>query len=880
LKRALDERMGALAARWVGWVVGHSWTVLALSLVTTVILGVYTYWNLGLNTDENDLFSEDLPYYDLRAEYYRILPMLADPIVVAVEGRSRARASREADELAGKLAAQPDLFARVQRIGGGPFFERHGLLYLTPEELDARVEDIFSMQPWLAELSRDPSLRGLFDTLREAVAAAAAGDVEATELARVMDEVSGVAESLGGDSPESMAWGDVLSDGQAARDHQRELLIVEPVVDFARLQPAAAPLAGLREAIHAMELTGDPELRIRATGEYVLADEETELASAQARNAGLASFLLVAALLTIGFRSARLVVASLGTLIVGLVWTSGFAAMAIGYVNLISVAFAVLFIGLSIDYAIHLCVRYRDALAEGLERDAALVEAAGHVGSSLWLCASTTAVGFYAFLPTSFAGVAELGLIAGTGMFVSLFVNLTVLPAWLSRMRPPPPAATRGSATLSRWLALPVHHPRKVIAGTALLCAAATLTLPRVYFDSSPLRVRDPAAESVSLLRDMLDDGQAMLWSMNALAPDPEAARALASRLEGLPAVDHTVTLMDFVPTDQDEKRAVLADAAYWILPTLSESPVLPLPTPSERASVTAELRTALERISSEASSPELANSARRLDGALEPFTAGTLDLSILERHLIADLPDELRVLRRALEPGSVTLDSLPPSLVDLMRTRDGRYRVEIEPVGHLEDMDSLAKYVGEVHSVAPDSFGEALMILESGRAVVSAFREALTLAGVAIVVLLFALWRSWRDTALVVVGLGAATLLTVASAVLLGIPFNFANVIVIPLLLGLGVDTGIHLVQRARSEWPADGNLLATSTAGAVVLSALTTLASFGTLGFSSHGGMASLGRLLALGLTLILASNLILLPAMVALRKRPAARAGSPSL
>jgi hypothetical protein len=137
----------------------------------------------------------------------------------------------------------------------------------------------------------------------------------------------------------------------------------------------------------------------------------------------------------------------------------------------------------------------------------------------------------------------------------------------------------------------------------------------------------------------------------------------------------------------------------------------------------------------------------------------------------------------------------------------------------------------------------------------------------VAVTLFLLILWRSVNDTALVLMPMGLAAALTVAAAVLLDIPFNFADVIVLPLLLGIGVDSGIHLVHRARVSWDRDQNLLTTSTARAVTYSALTTIGSFGTMGFASHLGLATLGRLLTLGVTFTLLCNLIVLPALIAL-------------
>ena len=575
-----------------------------------------------------------------------------------------------------------------------------------------------------------------------------------------------------------------------------------------------------------------------------------------------------------GLGSPRLVLASLCTLLVGLVWTAGFAAAAIGHLNLVSVAFGVLFIGLSIDFAIHLCVRYRELLASDTPPEQALRDAAGGVGGSLALCATTTAIGFYAFVPTEFAGVAELGAIAGTGMFISLFTNLTLLPALISWGAPPDTSAKRSPSPSRLWnlLDLPVRHARWVVAGTAVITLIAVALIPSIRFDPNPLRVRDPATDSVQVLNEMLADGDALPWNLNVLAPDLEVAREIAERIETLPSVDVALTLADFVPEHQAEKLEMLEDAAFLLLPTFASEPVATRPTRAEGIARVEGLERSLAALTPDRTSPQLVHTAQQLRQNLARLAESwrtdgdpQASLDALEAALTGSLPERLRLLRAALQAERVALPDLPADLVERMIATDGRARIEIFPEGDLNDQPALERYVTSVQSIAPDAFGEGLVILETGRAVVRSLRQALATAAVTIALLLLLLWRSVADAALVALPLALASIFTAAFSVPLGVSFNFANVIVIPLLLGMGVDTGIHLVHRCRTDAPPDGNLLHTSTARAVLLSAATTMASFGTLGFSSHLGMSSLGRLLVLGIALILVCNLVLLPALV---------------
>ena len=871
----IDHALGRTIASWVTRIHQRPRTTALVMLAIALGLSVYAMLALGVNTNENDLFSEDVPYQALRRDWNRAFPSLVDPLVVVVDGETRELALQAANQLAQDLIALPQAFGRIHRPGGGNFFERHAFLYLEPDALDEVLANLHGMQPYLGRLTADPSLRGFAQMLSQAARAGAAGDLGDFDLAPIFSRVDAVLRDQLAGSPRALSFTELITGDTPGRRDRRRFLLVQPVVDFQSLQPAERSLLALRERAEGVEKRFGKRVRIRTTGVFPLSYEEMEHLDSQTFVAGSLSFVAVGALLFLGLGSGRLVIASLFTLLAGLGSTAGFAALGVGHLNLISVAFAVLFIGLSIDFAIHLCVSFREHLHEGQEHDAALVIAARSVGPSLCLCAGTTAIGFFAFAPTEYAGVAELGVIAGTGMFISLAMNLTLLPALISAWVPATSVAppTPLSARAQRVLAFPVKHARVVLALTAILSAAGLWLLPRAHFDPNPLRVRDPSTPSVQVFEEMLADGDALPWTLNVLAPDLPTADKIAERLEALPTVESTRTLTDLVPTFQSVKLDAIEEAAFVLLPSLAGELRTPPPSREAQQEALTELGASLYTLTASDTLPDRRRAAESLaQGLIElrerladsPERANEL-LTRVEMALVGDLPSSLRFIRRALEPNSISLDTLPREITERNIAADGRARVEILPAQDLGDPALLANYVHSVQRIAPDTFGEALVILETGEVVVRALQQALATAAVLIGALLLLLWRNGRDAGLVALPLALAALLTTASSVVLAVPFNFANVIVIPLLLGMGVDTGIHLVHRLRRDAALGSQLLQTSTARAVLLSALTTIASFGTLGLSSHLGMASLGQLLALGISLILLCNLAVLPALV---------------
>jgi hopanoid biosynthesis associated RND transporter like protein HpnN len=421
---------------------------------------------------------------------------------------------------------------------------------------------------------------------------------------------------------------------------------------------------------------------------------------------------------------------------------------------------------------------------------------------------------------------------------------------------------------------LPLRHPR-VIRGTALVMGiAAVLVLPKARFDNNPLNVRDPSSESVRTFNELLEKGGSSPWSLNAVAPSLEPARLLAERLEALDVVGRVVTVSDYVPADQESKLGIIEDVAMFVAPDPGPDGSVPPPSLAEQVEALTDLSRELVQLENSGGPSELVTSASRLRPVLDRYLRGledspdpTGEIEALQSSMLGTLPEQLRMLDAALSAGEVTLEKLPDAILERMIAADGRVRIQIFPRDDLSDNAALAAFVDGVKTVTPDVAGSASEILESGRAVVRALTQALLSAFTVITLFLLILWRRIDDTALVLIPLLLASALTVATAVLADIPFNFADVIVLPLLLGIGVDSGIHLVHRARVAVAGESNLLATSTTRAVVYSALTTIASFGSLGLATHLGLATLGRLLTIGVSFTIVCNLIVLPALIRL-------------
>ena len=578
--------------------------------------------------------------------------------------------------------------------------------------------------------------------------------------------------------------------------------------------------------------------------------------------------VLITLWLFLAARSWRIVVPIVLTLLLGLLLTCGFAAAAIGTLNLISVGFAILFVGLAVDFAIQFSLRFRNSRRVAPEIVVALAATARRAGRQVLIAAIATAAGFLAFVPTRFVGVAELGLIAGVGMLVAFVCTVTFLPACLTLFRPradTAPVGFRHAAPLDRFA---VRRHRAIILPFTLLAIAGAALLPSWRFDNNPLDTKNQNTEAMRTLRELMADPQTNPDTIDILVPSTAKATSLAARLEKLPTVASVLTLSSFVPTDQKPKLALIADAENILLPTLSAPAAPAAATPADFRLAA---RTALEQITP--ALPKLAENS--------PLAGIAQDLRVLEAApdatLIAAnaaltrfLPTAIERLREGLAAQPVTIADIPPAIARDWKLPDGRARVQVVPKPFANVTTGLRGFVADVTAIAPNAGGAAVSIVATSETILNAFRTAAISAVIAIALILLVELRRVVDAALVLGSLLVSALLTVLFARLSDLVLNYANIIALPLLLGVGVSFNIYFVMNWRA---GQTEPLGSATARAVVFSALTTGTAFGSLALSAHPGTASMGELLLLSLGCTLATTLALLPALLAALPPPRA-------
>lgn len=871
---------GSILSAYVNWVQDHAVAVAWGFLVATILAGGYAATHIGVNSDNPRMMSDSMPARQNFEAFNAVFPSLENALLVVVDGETPEVARSAARKLADGLAAQPETFRDVDIPGAGEFFERHGLLYQPIDDLEIFAEQIVTIQPLLASLEREPTLENLLGLIQEGLEATDGPLDTPEEWSHVLDRFSEATVKVYREYPVAVSWEDLALEGSPVESETRYTIVVDPVLDFGSVTAAARPMSEIRRIASELGLDEARGVKVRITGHPALNYEEM-LGILWDVGAGIVFFLgLVLLVLYRALSSFRLMIAALMTLLCGLVLTTAFAAAAVGDLSLMSVTFAILFIGLGVDFTIHLGMAYSAEIGSGARARDAMENAIAAVGTSFLICTLTTAMGFFVFIPTENLAIAELGVISGTGMVINLFVTVTLFPALLTgvfhlegKTMPTPRIRVDG-----RWRRGIDRNPRRVAAVAFALLPVAAVAGSRVTFDANVLNLRDPSTESVETFEDLVDEsGERSPWPIDAVAEDLEAADAMARRVETLDVVSHAAHLGDYVPDDQEDKLDILADLGF-LLDAAPPAIVAPEPlSPEEQIQALRAFRDYLQRAAPTRADSSLGDSMRLLEERLGGFLdradedpgAAQEALVKLEAVLISGVPELFERLRLATTVEPITLDGLPRALKRRMIAEDGRARVQIFPREVLSSDEAFNAFADQVTEVIPTASGIAVNVIALGHATRTSFQQAVASALLLIACALLLLWRRITPVLLVLAPLVMTSTGTIGVMALLGQPLNLLNVLVIPLLLGIGVDSGIHLVHRAEHPVRRDESLLGTTTARAVFFSALTTTMSFGTLALSSHRGIAGLGVALTIGMGFTVVCNLIVLPALLALRK-----------
>jgi hopanoid biosynthesis associated RND transporter like protein HpnN len=884
--------------------------VLVCALVLAGLSIYASATRLQYRTQRDDLIN---PHKDYQQRWRRYLKEFGDDddIVVVVKGSDQDRMKQALEALATQIERQSESFERLFYQVDLRHLENRALLFLPAEQIAQIQANLKSMAllleggplgwRWLTLVQLLREAQGRVHKLAPNQPLGAADEQFFTQLLSISRTA---AATLVNPAEYHNPWNSLL-----AQPPEQKNLLAEPQYFFSGDGSLAFLLAQPRKELGsftsarrsveaARALVGAtrqafPELEFGLTGLPVL--ENDEMVAAQ-RDTQLASWLAVAGvtlLFFIVYRSIYYPLLTVGTLLLGTSLAMGWTTLTVGHLNILSATFAVMLIGMG-DYGVLWVMRYEAERKRGADVEAALRRTAVCVGCGTLTAALTTTLAFYAAMLADFQAVAELGWIAGSGVLSCALSCFTVLPAALKLLDRRPRtfglqalsvrARDENGKASSVWLPGLAGRPSWVIGASLAAACVLGFFACRVCYDHNLLHLQARHLDSVKWELTLIDHTAGASWHALSYTDSPEEALALKARYERLPEVSRVVEVASLVPPDQDKKLERLRDIQRRLSRLPERGAVIARDVP-----VVAESRTELNKLAvalpdtMEANAPPLLKDLRlavtRLAAELDEDKAQ--DLQEFEQHMAGDLAADLHRLRDVSTPAPITLADLPPALRERYIGRSGKWLLQVFGKDCLWDFQPLEHFVKQIQTVDPEATGKPFGTIEGLIAMKKGFQWAGVYAFVAIVAILLSDFRSPKRALIAVSPLALGMVLALGIMGLFGVPLNPANMIALPLVLGVGVDNGVHVLHDFLAPKTEGRRVLSRAIGRGVLVKALTTMIGFGTLMISSQRGLQGLGFCLTLGVGCCMITALVFLPAVLALlgtRTQPTASGAEP--
>jgi hopanoid biosynthesis associated RND transporter like protein HpnN len=889
--------------------------VLAGSLFLAVLSLLLAATCLKYHTSRNDLLS---PHKDYQQRWHRYLAEFGDDddIVAVVKGHDRLRMRQALDLLADKVRTKPEFYDRLFYKVDLRGLHSRALLFLTPPEIESIRSNLRGMG-LLLKLGpigwRNLTLQRLVGEAEQRAAALKPGQpmsaADETFFTQLLSTCKSASSMLADPTKYRNPWSSLMTRPPGQQDLLAEpqyffsndsdrgtlaFLLVRPVKEQGSFTAALKPVAQLREWIVSLR-RAYPELEIGLTGLPVLETDEMMAAEKDTRLASWLAITGVSLLFVLVYRGVWYPLLTVGTLLLGTAWALGWLTVTVGHLNILSATFAVMLIGMG-DYGVLWVMRYEQARRQGMEVREALVHTAIHVAVGNLTAASTLALAFFAAILADFRAVAELGWIAGCGVLLCALACFTVLPSLLilfDRRDFTPPAETPDILPLHAaqpagadgWLAGLWQHSRRIIVGGAVLVVVLIVCASRVRYDHNLLNLQPAGLESVQWEMTLIEHTAGASWHALSAADSPEEALALKTRYERLPEVSRVVEVASLMPAAQDTKLPLLKEISDQLRGLPQRGMPIPhaRPDPAQLAGAVDQLHT---RLRGPVAAPQLLADLRTSLEELRQRVSAITDtrlcaerLQDFEERLAGDLAEDLHRLRDVAHPEAITLADLPPALRERYVGQSGKWLLRVFARECLWDFEPLEHFTQQIRDVDPEATGKPFGTVEGLKSMKGGLERAGMYAFAVIAVVLLIDFRRPVRTLLALLPLVMAVLFSLGVLGLFGIPLNPANMIAFPLILGVGVDNGVHvlhdyMLRRARGESP-----ISHAIGRGVLVKALTTMIGFGTLMLSTERGLVGLGLMLTLGVGCSMVTSLLVLPALLRLGEgRPAVRSAPP--
>jgi hopanoid biosynthesis associated RND transporter like protein HpnN len=895
-----------LLAVWVAYVCRHPWLTLAVSFLGVGLSLYFTCSYLQYQTQRNDLISPHKDYYKRWQQYVAEFGEDEDMVVV-VRGQDRVQMKAAIEEVAAEIQKQPDSFT-------GLFFKvdlrslhNRALLYLPSEQIRQIQQSLQNMNllldtPLLSKLDplfswREVTVMQLMGEAERRLTALQVPGEDTTGSVQVLEQLSricaGASQCLENPTGYASPWQSILRQPPGQTD-----MLAEPSYFFSGDGSLVFLLAhpvredsftGARKSVTALRSILDqvrphhPKLEFGLTGLPVLETDEMVASEQDSNTASWLALIGVAILYLVVYRSWRYPLFTVGTLLVGTAWSMGWLTLTVGHLNILSASFAVMLIGMG-DYGVLWVTRYGQERRAGADLVSAMRITAASVGPGILTAGMTTALAFFATMLADFKAVVELGWIAGCGVLLCALACFIVLPAflrlWDGRKHKQDsgviPVISLDEVKNDRreWLPRILGRPHWVIGVSCTLALVLAYYAGGAHYDHNLLHMQARGLDSVKWEETLIERTAGASWHALSYTTTPEEALALKARFEKLPEVSRVVEAASLVPLDQEHKLQQLRDIQFRLrrLPVRGAHIPHALPRVDDLRRTAGRLAETLAGFRGDKTYPiigELRTRLKTLQDKLAawPPAVAAQRLKQYEEAMTTDLAEDLHRLRDVSTPAPITVADLPVAFRARYISKTGKWLLCVFADKSLWEFDTLERFIRQVQTVDPEATGKPFTTLEGLRAMKNGFLMAALYASIAMVLVLLLDFRSLKYTLLALAPLVMGIIATLGLMTMLGISFNPANMIAVPLILGVGADNGVHVLHDYRSRLRGIYNL-SRATGQGIMVAALTTILGFGTLMISNHRGIKSLGLALSLGVTCCMLTALVFLPALLRLK------------
>lgn len=869
----LERFINRMLAAWVAAAERFPLVTLLVIFVLTVMASHYTSQHFSINSDLDRLVrpTKIVPWYQDDREYRATFPQYQQKALVVVSGDSAEKTWVAAEKLYHALQASGK-FADVFAPAFDDFAGRHALYGAPTEGVRYVADNVQANLPALAKIYHDPTIPNFLSHMAAVYAESVDMEVLTPETRHQFETLVAALESLEtpGRQPSLQMVKKLMPQDDGEVSYQ--FISVKDFEDFSQNMPYKIAIGKIRSVISEVDV--GPDVQVRITGEVALANDEISEGMTGVEIAGTISTFLTAIILIIGIGYGRHSLILNGgmflMLFAGIAWTTLLALMVVGSFSTLSVIFLVMFFGLGVEFAIHytLCVEHY-VYNRPDKSISPCVVAATDVGIPLLLSVLSAMIGFLSFLPTSYVGLAELGKISAIGMAVALLLTLTFLPAWyklfgITEGKYQPRRLSGVGQRFGHFLSNKMSFaPRTVLFVILMLASTALWFAKDLRFNYSHLAMRDKNSEAIITLGELQKHNVVTDYSIAVITDPGTDLEAFREKLQELPSVARVELPEDQIPKFQDMK--------YRYMQPIGQQ-LEALGAPGEAGAVDREAAAAAiagfidnVRNTREVFLDEDRVLIDRLEHSLAAVQGSPQSWPTLQQSIAVGIGADIDRLKSWFTARPFGLDDLPAKVKAWFLTDDGRQLVNVIPSLDMSDIVQMDQFIAEVDAVAPNIAGRTVIEWGVGNMVLEAFKQAAMITFIAIFVLLWLNFRNLLTVVLVFLPLIITTILMFAFMRLTGITLNMANILVVPLLFGLGVDMGIHVVDKYHKCHNVE-DMVVSFTTRSIILGGLTNASAFVALSTSPHKGAASIGLLLSISLFLLLIVTYTVLPALLA--------------